>query len=106
MLFSKNAVNSRRSKLWHCSTQSGSVLDAAHAMGVIHRDLKPENVMIGDAAVKLLDLGIAKMREIAEGGGSSSAATSLTVAGQILGTPYYMSPEQWGEIPSDGNLGD
>ncbi|MEJ7617312.1 MAG: serine/threonine-protein kinase [Pyrinomonadaceae bacterium] len=78
-----------------------SVLDAAHAMGVVHRDLKPENVMIGQSAVKLLDLGIAKMREIAEGGGA--VATSLTVAGQILGTPYYMSPEQWGEISRDGN---
>lgn len=78
-----------------------SVLDAAHAMGVIHRDLKPENVMIGESTIKLLDLGIAKMREIAEGGGA--AATSLTVAGQILGTPYYMSPEQWGEIPQDNS---
>lgn len=74
-----------------------SVLDAAHSMGVVHRDLKPENVMLGKSTIKLLDLGIAKMREIAEGG-----ATSLTVAGQILGTPYYMSPEQWGEIPRDG----
>src|ERR1700694_1627938 len=47
-----------------------SVLNAAHAMGVVHRDLKPENIMIGNAntggepTVKLLDLGIAKMREI------------------------------------------
>src|SRR4029450_3036677 len=48
-----------------------SVLNTAHAMGVVHRDLKPENIMIGRPAdggepiVKLLDLGIAKMREIA-----------------------------------------
>src|SRR6266478_966015 len=47
------------------------VLDAAHAMGVVHRDLKPENIMIGKAGtgggptVKLLDLGIAKLREVA-----------------------------------------
>ena len=83
-----------------------SVLDTAHAMGVVHRDLKPENIMIGKAAengapvVKLLDLGIAKMREIA---GDNGGNTALTMAGQVLGTPYYMSPEQWGEIPRDQN---
>jgi serine/threonine-protein kinase len=83
-----------------------SVLDTAHSMGVVHRDLKPENIMIGKAEngppiVKLLDLGIAKLREIA--GGDNSGNTALTMAGQVLGTPYYMSPEQWGEIPRDGN---
>ncbi|MDQ1637384.1 MAG: eukaryotic-like serine/threonine-protein kinase [Pyrinomonadaceae bacterium] len=85
-----------------------SVLNTAHAMGVVHRDLKPENIMIGKATtggeptVKLLDLGIAKMREIA--GVESSGTTELTMAGQVLGTPYYMSPEQWGELSRDGNL--
>src|SRR5580765_8177040 len=85
-----------------------SVLDTAHSMGVVHRDLKPENIMIGNPSgnggpvVKLLDLGIAKMSEIAlvETGGN----TALTMAGQVLGTPYYMSPEQWGEIPRDENI--
>ena len=82
-----------------------SVLDAAHAMGVVHRDLKPENIMIGKAGtggepvVKLLDLGIAKLREVA--GAEKTGSTNLTVAGQMLGTPYYMSPEQWGELPDD-----
>ena len=84
-----------------------SVLNAAHAMGVVHRDLKPENIMIGkmttggEPTIKLLDLGIAKLREVAgaDGGGN----TALTMAGQMLGTPYYMSPEQWGELPLDGN---
>jgi len=80
-----------------------SVLDTAHSMGVVHRDLKPENIMIGTATdgppvIKLLDLGIAKMREIA---GDNGGNTALTMAGQVLGTPYYMSPEQWGEIPRD-----
>jgi eukaryotic-like serine/threonine-protein kinase len=81
-----------------------SVLDTAHSMGVVHRDLKPENIMIGthseggEPVVKLLDLGIAKMREIA---GDNGGNTALTMAGQVLGTPYYMSPEQWGEIPRD-----
>ncbi|HKS09317.1 MAG TPA: protein kinase, partial [Pyrinomonadaceae bacterium] len=83
-----------------------SVLDTAHSMGVVHRDLKPENIMIGNATensapvLKLLDLGIAKMREIA---GDNGGNTALTMAGQVLGTPYYMSPEQWGEIARDGN---
>ncbi|MEK6279891.1 MAG: protein kinase [Acidobacteriota bacterium] len=83
-----------------------SVLNTAHEMGVVHRDLKPENIMIGksggEAAVKLLDLGIAKMREIA--GAENTGTTELTMAGQVLGTPYYMSPEQWGEIARDGNF--
>jgi serine/threonine-protein kinase len=84
-----------------------SVLNAAHEMGVVHRDLKPENIMIGKAGtggepvVKLLDLGIAKLREVA--GAEKTGSTNLTVAGQMLGTPYYMSPEQWGELPEDGN---
>src|ERR1044072_2047646 len=84
-----------------------SVLNTAHSMGVVHRDLKPENIMIGKATtgsenqIKLLDLGIAKMREIA--GVESAGTTELTMAGQVLGTPYYMSPEQWGEISRDGN---
>jgi serine/threonine protein kinase len=83
-----------------------SVLNAAHAQGVVHRDLKPENIMIGkpvdgQAVVKLLDLGIAKISELAGSSGSSPGTTALTVAGQILGTPYYMSPEQWGEVPRD-----
>jgi eukaryotic-like serine/threonine-protein kinase len=82
------------------------VLDAAHARGVVHRDLKPENIMLGrddrgHTVVKVLDLGIAKM--VGAGDVHAASATALTVAGQILGTPYYMSPEQWGEMPRDGN---
>ena len=84
-----------------------SVLNAAHAQGVVHRDLKPENIMIGkpstggEPTVKLLDLGIAKISELA--GADSGGSTALTVAGQILGTPYYMSPEQWGEPARDNS---
>jgi serine/threonine-protein kinase len=85
-----------------------SVLDTAHSMGVVHRDLKPENIMVGKPGsdgvpvIKLLDLGIAKISGIA--GVDSGGNTALTMAGQVLGTPYYMSPEQWGEIPRDGNV--
>lgn len=74
-----------------------SVLDAAHAQGVVHRDLKPSNIMITrEGTVKLLDLGIAKIRD------AGPDQTGLTTEGQFLGTPYFMSPEQWGEIPQDG----
>jgi serine/threonine-protein kinase len=82
------------------------VLNSAHARGVVHRDLKPENIMLGsddrgNTVIKVLDLGIAKI--VGAGDVHAAGATSLTVAGQILGTPYYMSPEQWGEMPRDGN---
>jgi predicted ATPase/Tfp pilus assembly protein PilF len=78
------------------------VLDAAHAAGVVHRDLKPANVMLdtardGRGVVKVFDLGIAKLREA-----PGSATTELTQAGQLLGTPSYMAPEQWGQAPRDG----
>src|SRR5215470_15339496 len=59
-----------------------SVLNAAHSTGVVHRDLKPENIMVGKAqtggerTIKLLDLGIAKLREVA--GSETGKATALT----------------------------
>src|SRR5437764_2245989 len=71
----------------------GAVYRARHILlGKDHR---------GGTIVKVLDLGIAKM--VGAGDVHAANATSLTVAGQILGTPYYMSPEQWGEMPRDGN---
>ncbi len=58
---------------------------AAHAQGIIHRDIKPENVMIReDGVLKLTDFGIAQILD----------ANSMTVTGQILGSPAHMAPEQ------------
>jgi len=64
-----------------------------HRQGVIHRDIKPDNIMItqrdGEAgeSIKVLDFGLAKMRE-------SEDEPSITHIGTLLGTPFYMSPEQ------------
>jgi serine/threonine protein kinase/tetratricopeptide (TPR) repeat protein len=66
----------------------------AHQKGVIHRDLKPSNVLVnveGDAAVpKIIDFGVAKAV-----GGSLSGVTLHTKLGMLIGTPTYMSPEQF-----------
>jgi predicted Ser/Thr protein kinase len=71
-------------------------LAKAHAVGVIHRDLKPENVMLSeDGIVKILDFGLAKLRETEVSEVSETAtAGHLTEAGRVMGTPHYMSPEQ------------
>jgi len=60
-------------------------LDYAHSKGIIHRDIKPSNVMISkEGFVKLTDFGVAKWEELPE----------ITQPGIIIGTPYYLSPEQ------------
>ena len=71
-----------------------SGLAAAHAKGIIHRDLKPENIYLVDSGqnlpdVKLLDFGTSKVVA-----GTGHDAPRLTQSGTILGTPYYMAPEQ------------
>jgi serine/threonine-protein kinase len=69
---------------------------AAHDKGIIHRDLKPENIMLVEREgnrdfVKLLDFGIARLESA---NNPQSSMQALTIAGQPLGTPEYMSPEQ------------
>jgi hypothetical protein len=64
-------------------------VEAAHRAGIVHRDLKPDNILIASGAVKILDFGLAKVREA-----EISDLKSLTVAGTVVGTLGYMSPEQ------------
>jgi eukaryotic-like serine/threonine-protein kinase len=73
-----------------------SAVGCAHALGIVHRDLKPENIFLantpgGGREVKVLDFGIAKLTA-SEGDAAHTGATTGT--GAILGTPYYMAPEQ------------
>jgi serine/threonine-protein kinase len=75
------------------SIQMCEGLEAAHEQGVVHRDLKPDNVKVTpDGTVKILDFGLATTRRADEDATASGSA--LTVAGMVMGTPGYMSPEQ------------
>jgi serine/threonine protein kinase len=83
----------------HIVQQVLSGLSAAHKNGIVHRDLKPENIFLIDSEerpnfVKIVDFGISKMVGSPSGQPASTARFAGTVAGVVLGTPLYMSPEQ------------
>jgi len=72
--------------------QAAAALSAAHAAGIIHRDIKPENIMVRpDGFVKVLDFGLASVREAA---GDAVDQALKTRPGQVAGTVHYLSPEQ------------
>jgi serine/threonine-protein kinase len=81
--------------------QVAAAIDQAHALGIVHRDLKPDNIMVeerpdGQLSVKVLDFGIAKLKDLTE------QNIQLTGTGMVLGTVHYMSPEQCRATDVDG----
>ncbi len=85
-------LEERRVFPWQSATravrQLALALATAHVMGVVHRDVKPHNVLVArDGTLKLCDFGIAKLVD----------HTFTSRAGQILGSPAYIAPEQWGD---------
>ncbi len=74
--------------------QACEALAEAHSLGIVHRDLKPDNLFLttrtdGSHCTKILDFGVSKLAS------TSSEGASLTGTNAILGSPVYMSPEQW-----------
>ncbi len=87
------------SRIVRLVTQLLAGLDHAHAAGLVHRDLKPDNIIVelddhGEEVPKIVDFGIAVLREDLDPSTRPDALRRLTVSGLVLGTPQYMAPEQ------------
>ncbi|HEX6316118.1 MAG TPA: protein kinase [Gemmatimonadaceae bacterium] len=77
-----------------------AALGSAHHQGIVHRDIKPENILLAEGIALVADFGIA--RALRSSRASGETASALTMAGLAIGTPAYMSPEQFTADDVDG----
>jgi Tol biopolymer transport system component/predicted Ser/Thr protein kinase len=90
-------------KVLDIGMQAATALARAHESGITHRDLKPENLLVrSDGYVKILDFGLAKLKEQEAPAEGSTLDAGPTSEGSIVGTAGYMSPEQATARPVDG----